>query len=148
LDSTRPRPLASIVVVNYNGAGHLARCLEAVLVDRYESQEVLVVDNASTDGSQSLLEDLQARYPRLGVCFNPVNVGYAGAVNQAAGRATGTYLAVLNMDVEVTDGWLDPLVAFLDAHPRAGAVNPLILLGDGRRVNAAGHNVHVTGLGF
>ncbi len=63
-------------------------------------------------------------------------------------EARGEFVAVLNMDLVVDPGWLPPLVAFLRAHPEAGVVNPLILLADGSRINAAGQDVHVTGLGF
>jgi GT2 family glycosyltransferase len=70
-------------------------------------------------------------------------------VNFALPAATGTYVAVLNMDVVVSPGWLDPLVALCEETPDAGAVCPLILLeADPGRINAAGQNVHPTGLGF
>jgi GT2 family glycosyltransferase len=70
-------------------------------------------------------------------------------VNLALAEARGTYVAVLNMDVVVNAGWLDPLISFCEATPDAGAVCPLIALeSDPGRINAAGQNVHVTALGF
>ncbi len=111
--------------------------------------EVLVVDNASSDGSDRIAEATAERDDSVRLLRSPTNRGYAGAVNVALAEARGAYVAVLNMDVIVSPGWLDPLIAFLEATPDAGAVCPLIVLeSDPGRINAAGQNVHVTGLGF
>jgi GT2 family glycosyltransferase len=108
-----------------------------------------VVDNASSDGSDSIAEAAAERHESVRLLRSPTNRGYAGAVNLALAEARGDYVAVLNMDVVVTPGWLDPLVSFLESTPDAGAVCPLIVLeSDPGRINAAGQNVHVTGLGF
>ncbi len=143
-------PLVSVIVVNYNGADALGGCIEALLADTDDVRaEVLVVDNASSDGSASLAEAAAERHDRVSLLRSPTNRGYAGAVNLALEHARGAYLAVLNMDVVVGPGWLRPLTDFLDANPEAGAACPLILLeSDPDRINAAGQNVHVTGLGF
>jgi GT2 family glycosyltransferase len=145
-----PAPLVSVIVVNYNGADALGRCLEALIAATDEAiAEVLVVDNASSDGSDSIAEATAERHDAVRLLRSPTNRGYAGAVNLALGEARGTYVAVLNMDVVVGAGWLDPLISFLEATPGAGVVCPLILLeSDPGRINAAGQNVHVTGLGF
>jgi GT2 family glycosyltransferase len=111
--------------------------------------EILVVDNASADGSDSIAARLAEEHEPVRLLRSPTNRGYAGAVNVALPEARGEYLAVLNMDVVVSEGWLDPLVSFLDASPAAGAACPLILLeSDPSRINAAGQNVHPTALGF
>jgi GT2 family glycosyltransferase len=143
-------PLVSVIVVNYNGADALARCLEALVADTDDaSHEVLVVDNASSDGSDSIAQAAAERNDSVRVLRSPTNRGYAGAVNLALAEARGTYVAVLNMDVVVGSGWLDPLISFLEAAPEAGAVCPLIVLeSDPGRINAAGQDVHVTALGF
>jgi GT2 family glycosyltransferase len=110
---------------------------------------VLVVDNASSDGSDAIAEEVASRHESVGLLRSPTNRGYAGAVNLALAEARGTYVAVLNMDVLVSPGWLDPLIAFWEATPDVGAVCPLIVLeSDPGRINAAGQNVHPTGLGF
>jgi GT2 family glycosyltransferase len=110
---------------------------------------VLVVDNASSDGSDSIAEAAAERHDSVRLLRSPTNRGYAGAVNLALAEARGDYVAVLNMDVVVGSGWLDPLISLLEATPDAGAVCPLIVLeSDPGRINAAGQNVHVTGLGF
>jgi GT2 family glycosyltransferase len=143
-------PLVSVIVVNYNGAEALGRCLEALVADTEDaSHEVLVVDNASSDGSDSIAEAAADRHDSVRLLRSATNRGYAGAVNLALAEARGTYVAVLNMDVVAGQGWLDPLISFLEATPGAGAVCPLIVLeSDSGRINAAGQNVHVTALGF
>jgi GT2 family glycosyltransferase len=126
----------------------LQRCLETLVANSGDA-EVLVVDNASSDGSDRIAEAAAERHDSVRLLRSPTNRGYAGAVNLALAEAGGTYLAVLNMDVVVSPGWLDPLVSCIEATPGAGAVCPLIVLeSDPGRINAAGQNIHVTGLGF
>lgn len=143
-------PLVSVVVVNYNGGEALERCLDALVADTGDvSTEVLVVDNASSDGSLEVAEAAAERHDAIRVLRSPTNRGYAGAVNVALPETQGTFVAVLNMDVVVDPGWLRPLVDQLEAAPDAGAACPLILLdSDPGRINAAGQNVNVTALGF
>ena len=143
-------PLVSVVVVNYNGGPDFERCLVSLAgQDSDPSAEVLVVDNASTDGSRDLAERIGAEHDSIRVLASPVNRGYPGAVNFALDEARGAYVAVLNMDVTVEPGWLGPLIRFLDANPDTGAACPLMLLdADPERINAAGQDIHVTGLGF
>jgi GT2 family glycosyltransferase len=139
----------SVVVVNYNGDGALQGCLDALLADDHGPGEILVVDNASSDGSARIAEDAAERHDSVRLLRSPTNRGYAGAVNVALPEARGNYVAVLNMDVVVSPGWLPPLVALLERKPDAGAACPLIVLeSDPGTINAAGQNVHVTGLGF
>jgi GT2 family glycosyltransferase len=142
--------VVSVVVVNYNGADALERCLRALLDDAgIVETEILVVDNHSSDCSAAIAERLAGAHDSLRLLRSDTNRGYAGAVNLALPEARGEYVAILNMDVVVSDGWLEPLVAFLESDPEAGAVCPLIVLeADPGRINAAGQNVHPTGLGF
>jgi len=107
------------------------------------------VDNASSDDSAAVAEALAERNDSIRLIRSPTNRGYAGAVNLALAEARGEHVAVLNMDVIVSPGWLDPLVSFLEAKPDAGVACPLILLeSDPARINAAGQDLNVTGLGF
>jgi GT2 family glycosyltransferase len=142
-----PEPV-TVVVVNYNGEDALEPCLAALLADG-GAAEVLVVDNASSDRSACIAEEAAERHDSVRLIRSPTNRGYAGAVNLALGEAAGAYIAVLNMDVVVSPGWLAPLVALLESTPDAGAACPLIVLeSDGGKINAAGQYVHPTGLGF
>jgi hypothetical protein len=142
-------PLVSILIINYNGQDHLGACLEALAGDTQSPAfDVIVVDNASPDQSIRLADEKAAQWPALRVVRNAVNRGYAGGVNSALPLARGDFIAVLNPDCQAEPGWLTPLVEFLQTRPNAGAVNPLILLHADGDINAAGQNVHVTGLGF
>src|SRR4051812_8979016 len=149
--STEPAgetPRVSVVVVNYNGGESLGGCLDALVAGSGEGVEVLVVDNDSTDGSAEVAASAADRHESLRLLRSPTNRGYAGAVNVALPEARGDYVAVLNMDVVVDPGWLAPLVRFLESSPEAGVACPLILLeSDPGRINAAGQDVNVTGLG-
>jgi len=140
--------LVSVIVVNYNGEQWLRACIGALLADSDAVQEIIVVDNASTDDSSRILREIATEHPEVRVLSSEANLGYAGAVNLALATASAKYLAIMNMDITVEPGWLKPLIAFLDQTPDAGAVNPVIMLPDGSRINAAGLDVHVTGLGF
>jgi GT2 family glycosyltransferase len=134
--------------VNYNGAAVLDGCLRALLEDSGET-EILVVDNASSDDSAEIAERLASEHDSVRLIRSPTNRGYAGAVNVALPEARGDYVAVLNMDVVVSPGWLDPLVSLLEGKPEAGVACPLIMLeSDPGKINAAGQNLNKTGLGF
>ena len=110
---------------------------------------MLVVDNASSDGSAAIAERLAEESDAVRVLRSPVNRGYAGAVNFALPEASGEYLAVLNMDIVVGANWLDPLVSLLGSNPEAGVACPLIVLeSDPGRINAAGQKLNKSGLGF
>jgi GT2 family glycosyltransferase len=144
---SNPAPV-SLIVVNYNGAERLTGCLDSLIADEYPAQQLIVVDNASTDGSRAVLNQLASLHREVEVLWSDRNLGYAGGVNFALGSARGEFIAVLNMDITVKAGWIAPLVEFLRQRPDVGAVNPLIALADGKRINAAGQDIHVTGLGF
>jgi GT2 family glycosyltransferase len=108
-----------------------------------------VVDNASSDDSAAIAERVAEEHDSVRLLRSPTNRGYAGAVNLALAEARGEHLAVLNMDVVVSPGWLDPLVRLLEANPDAGVACPLIVLeSDPERINAAGQNLNKSGLGF
>jgi GT2 family glycosyltransferase len=126
----------------------LEGCLRA-LVETSGDAEILVVDNSSSDDSAEIAERLAEEHEQVRLIRSPTNRGYAGAVNVALPEARGDLVAVLNMDVVVGPGWLEPLVALLEAKPAAGVVCPLILLdSDPGRIMAAGQNLNKSGLGF
>lgn len=119
----------SIVIVNYNVKHYLEQCLCSVYkaVDNLQA-EVLVVDNASTDGSETYLT---GRFPQLTYIQNKTNVGFARANNQAIRQATGEYVLLLNPDTLLPEDMLERAVRFMDDHPRAGATGAKMLTSDG-----------------
>ena len=119
----------SVVIVNYNVKYYLEQCLCSVYkaVDNLQA-EVLVVDNASTDGSEAYLT---GRFPQLTYIQNKTNVGFARANNQAIRQATGEYVLLLNPDTLLPEDMLERAVRFMDDHPRAGAAGAKMLTADG-----------------
>ena len=119
----------SICIVNWNGREVLADLLESLhkLTDS-ASIEVIVVDNASADGSTEVVRYL---FPWVKLIANDMNLGFARANNQAARAASGRLLYFLNNDTIVPAGSIDTLVRFLDEHPEASAVGPQLINSDG-----------------
>lgn len=139
-------PNVSIIVINCNCLEHIDTCLVSVLKQTYTDYQVIFVDNNSTDGS---LKHAKERFPDLTFVENSDNLGYSGGIKSALPYATGKLIAPLNMDTEVGSDWLAVMVRFLEANPHVGAVTPKILLFDERgKINAMGHNIHVSGLNF
>jgi len=136
----------SVIAVNFNGMAHLERCISSILKQTHPNFEIILVDNGSTDGS---LDYARRLFPELTIVANSRNSGYAGGINAGLKYATGDYIAPLNIDTEVDENWLAPLVRFMEENPGVGAVTPKILLyHDRTTVNALGLNSHITGLGF
>lgn len=118
----------SIVIANWNAGDLLLRCVESLQDGgRTFSAELIVVDNASSDGSASLLR----RREGVRLIANAENVGFARACNQGLRTSRGRYALLLNPDTRVVPGALEALVAFMDAHPEAGAAGPALLNPDG-----------------
>jgi GT2 family glycosyltransferase len=136
-------PRASVIVVSYNGRARLGRCLYSLLEDR-QGYEVILVDNASRDGSADYVEQF---FPQVQVIRNETNRGFGQGNNAGVRRAKGEYLAFLNPDTAVEPGWLEALIAPLEADPQAGlATSKVLLLADPGRINTCGNDVHYTGL--
>lgn len=122
-----PSPTFTIVIVNYNGGDHLERCL-ASLAAHAADAPVIVVDNASSDGSEARA----SRRPNVTVIRNHTNTGFAAAVNQGvAAAAEGAPVLLLNPDCQLTAGAAGELERELDAHPECAIVAPLVLDEDG-----------------
>ena len=120
----------AIVVVSHNVREHLERTLVAALADSSTlAAEVIVVDNASGDGSAAAV---RARFPGVTVLENTANRFYTAANNQGFALSSGRYLLVLNADAEIRPGTLPALLAALEARPEVGIASCLMLWPDGR----------------
>jgi len=116
----------AVAVVNYNTRDHLRTCLSSVFAER--PTEVVVVDNASLDGS---VEMVQAEFPSATLRVNKTNIGYGAAANQAIATVKSAYVLLLNADTRLQPGALEALSAYLDQHPRAAIVGPRLAESDG-----------------
>lgn len=121
-------PRVSVVIVTWNGRDLLERFLPSVLATDYPNLEVVVADNASTDGSA---EWLREAHPEVIVVRHPDNWLFARGNNAALEAATGDLICFLNNDVEVPPGWLRPLVGALE-DASVAAVQPKLLQHDDR----------------
>lgn len=136
--------LTTIVVVSYNSRHYLEKCLASLLVTVGHDCEVVVVDNASADGSADFVA---AHFPGVRLIRNAANVGFAAANNQAAKAANGRYIVAINPDTAVRAGWLEALLAPLEADATIGLTTPRILmLNTPERINTCGNAMHYTGI--
>jgi len=122
---------ASIIIPNYNGLRFLPVCLGALEAQTYPPSrtEVILVDDASTDGSVAFARE---HFPRVRVVEMARNCGLAAACNAGAATAQGDLLVMLNNDTEAELGWLAALAAAAQAHPRTGSIASKMLLFDRR----------------
>jgi anaerobic magnesium-protoporphyrin IX monomethyl ester cyclase len=121
------RPLATVVIPNYNGEAVLRDCLTAVTQQTYRPVQVVVVDDASTDQSALIADQL---FDGVELIRRPTNGGFAAAVNTGLRAARGKYIALLNNDTRAEANWLASSVAALDGHRDAGVVAAKILTFD------------------
>lgn len=132
-------PRCSIVIPLFNKVEYTERCLQS-LIDNTDDDlyELVLVDNASSDDTASLLRQLEGD---VVIIRNEENLGFARASNQGAWAARGEHLLFLNNDTEAHPGWLPPLLAALDRDPATVAVGSRLLFPDGRIQHAGVHVV-------
>ena len=124
----------SIIVVNWNTRELLRKCLDSVETTvRSLSHEIIVVDNASTDGSAAMLRE---RFPRVRLIENLENRGFGTANNQALRVMTGRYALLLNSDAVLTENAVSELFACMENHPEAAMACGQLLNADGSRQNS------------
>jgi N-acetylglucosaminyl-diphospho-decaprenol L-rhamnosyltransferase len=127
---TRRRPVVSVCIVNWNCRAMLRACLKSLSPALQKLRlEVIVVDNASTDGAAPMVARC---FHRVVLIRNRTNVGFAKANNQAAGQARGRFLFFLNNDTVVPPGALRRLIQYARANPHVGLVGPRLRNGQGR----------------
>ncbi len=111
--------LVSVTIVTYNSGRFIKRCLESVLAQRYPFKEVIVIDNASSDGTTDILEQFENRCQ---IVYNEENIGFAAAQNQAIRISSGDWVLTLNPDVLLLGGFLQALVDAGRIHRKIGSV--------------------------
>ena len=114
----------AVVILNWNGRKHLEQFLPSVTAATYSNYEVIVADNGSTDDSLSFL---QLHYPGIRTILFKENYGFAKGYNEALKQVKADYYVLLNSDVEVQPGWLEPMVELLEKDRSIAACQPKIL---------------------
>ena len=131
------KPLVSIIIPVFNNLPLTQKCLNSIFQNTHSSSyEIVVVDNASTDGTREFLKELKE--PNVKAVFHDDNTGFVEACHSGAEIATGKYLLFLNNDTEVQAGWLEALVQFAETTPDCGAVGSKLVYPTGRLQEAGG----------
>lgn len=128
----------SIIIVNWNVRNFLKECLKSIYLNISKlAFEIIVVDNASSDGSIRMLEN---NFPMVRIIKNKINEGFAKANNQAMKESRGRYILLLNPDTLIIDNSLFKMVDFMDSNPKVGAVGSRLMLPNGLlEAGAAGY---------
>lgn len=117
-------PDVSVIIISWNTKQHLLNCLNSLSNSKGYTQEIIVVDNGSSDGSCEAVEN---QFPEVRLIRNKENLGFAKANNIGIRASTGRYVCLVNSDVIVLENCIKSLVEFMDRNPNAGMAGPRIL---------------------
>ncbi|MBW7840498.1 MAG: glycosyltransferase family 2 protein [Chitinophagaceae bacterium] len=118
------KPHIAVVILNWNGKKYLQQFLPSVIAHSESEAEIIIADNGSTDDSVSFLKET---YPALRVCCLGENYGFAEGYNRALKEIAASYYILLNSDVEVTRGWIQPMLHLMESDDTIAACQPKIL---------------------
>ena len=133
------------MVLNFNGRKYLKQCLDSLLATDYPNFKIIVIDNGSADGS---VEFVRSNYPNVRVIKHDQNYGYACAYNLVIGAVQSEYVALVNNDILVEPSWLRELVSYAENDDIAAVTPKMKFLHDKTRINAAGGNCDLYGVGW
>ncbi len=117
-------PSVAIVILNWNGRYFLEKFLPSVKASIYHNLRIILADNASQDDSVSFIRE---HYPDVELILNTTNEGFAKGYNAAMAKISADYCILLNNDVEVTVGWIEPIIALMESDKMIAACQPKIL---------------------
>ena len=117
-------PSIAIVILNWNGKKYLEKFLPSVMASTYTNLRVVIADNASTDDSIAFIKK---EYPGVEIIINDKNEGFAKGYNSALKKVNADYYILLNNDVEVTPGWIEPVITLMESDPKIAACQPKLL---------------------
>jgi GT2 family glycosyltransferase len=137
--------MVSITIVSWNSETFLCECFAALQRQDYRELDVTIVDNASTDGTQALLHQVESRWR---VIYNDSNVGFAAGQNQAIRASSGDWVLCLNPDVILSPDFVSQLVATGDAHRDAGSLCGKLLRWDAAAAQRKTKIIDSTGIYF
>ena len=142
-------PLVSIIIVTHNNQDDIIDCVSSVLSQEYQTFEIILVDNASTDGTVNKIQENFGNNEEVRLIKNPQNDWYTGGNNLGFQHSNGELIVILNPDLVVDKLWLSVLVESYHRHANAGIVGSNVLLFDNReRINACANDIHLTGFVF
>jgi hypothetical protein len=130
------QPLVYVIILNYNGRRWIEACVGALLNTDYDNFRLIVVDNASSDGS---IELIRSSYPQVQILVNERNLGFSEGNNVGIREAltkNAEYIALLNPDTKVEPEWLQELIAVGEAEAGAGILGAVQLEYDGSEFNS------------
>ena len=117
-------PLVSIIIVTRNNAAYNKICIETILENtKYPNYEIIIVDNASTDGTKEYLSSLKS-INLIDCIYNEKNLDYANSYNIGINASNGEYIVLLKNDTLVTEGWLSGLIRNLKTDKKIGMISP------------------------
>lgn len=130
MEKNSSRIMVSVIIVSWNARDYLKQCLESLtpVVCRYP-MEIIVVDNASTDGSPEMVK---SAFPHVRLIRSSANLGFARGNNLGIQSSHGRYLCLINSDVKVLSDCISRLVGFCEQHPEVGMVGPRLTGGNGK----------------
>lgn len=137
------RPMVSAVIPTHKGQEVIERCLSSLYKSPYEPKEVIVVDNASRDGTQ---QKVAASFPQVKLIRSEKNLGFAGGSNLGLRHSSGDIILFLNDDAYIRDDLLEQVVNALKEEPRAAILGCKLLYPDGKTFQHAGGILHPSGL--
>lgn len=114
---------ASIAILNFNGENYLKQFLPSVIANS-DGHEVVVIDNASTDDSRTLLKN---EFPSVRTIYLDENLGFSGGYNEGMKQIDAEFVVLLNSDIEVSPNWLNPIIEYMELEPTLAACQPKIL---------------------
>jgi GT2 family glycosyltransferase len=136
----------SVIIPNWNGRDLLGPCLESLYRQQFDDFETVLVDNGSTDGSISFVEQ---NFPQVAIVRFSENRGFSAAVNAGISASASPYVCLLNNDTEVDPRWLGTLVQALAADVQAGsAASKVLYFSDPHSVNSAGDEFSLFGVAY
>ena len=138
-------PLVSIIVLNYNAGDLLADCVKSLYDTNYNNYEIIVVDNASKDGSQKKCKE---RFDQIKLIENKENLGYCDGNNVGIKQATGEFIVILNPDTLIEPNWLTELVSAYKKHGEGLYQPKIISLYEENILQSTGNMIHIFGFGF
>lgn len=122
--SISDHPMVAIVILNWNGANYLKKFLPSVINSTYSNKRIIVADNASSDDSVLMLKN---EFPTVEIIVNSSNEGFAKGYNTALKQVKSDIYVLLNSDVEVTPGWIEPIVKLMQSDKSIAACQPKLL---------------------